>query len=119
MDKTVIEKKRINIFNGLTALLLVHDAPISSIGHKVVTTNKRAPNIAISQYVSNLTFLILMWEKNNIDALIPMNVNPAIIMVQIVFTSEYYGPFYLKNNKKADFLDSLLNINQPWDLLVH
>ena len=95
MDKTVIEKNKIKIFKGLTALLLVHETFISSIGHKVETTNIRAPIMAISQYVSIFIFLILMWGKNNIDKLIPTNVIPAIIMVQIIFTSEHYGLFIL------------------------
>ena len=102
MDKTVIEKNRINIFNGLIAVLLVQDVPISLIGHKVVATKITAPNIAISQYVSIVMCLILICGKNSIDRVIPKNVIPLIIIVATIITNEYHSPLFNKGNKKAD-----------------
>ena len=109
MDKTVIEKNRIKIFNGLTAVLLVQDAPISLIGHKAVATKMTAPNIAISQYVSIVMCLILMCGKNNIDRVIPKNVIPLIIIVATIFTNEYHSPLFYKGNKKSGLDPLFLN----------
>ena len=106
MDRTVIEKNNINIFNGLTAVLLVQDAPISFIGHKVVATRIIAPKIAISQYVSIVMRLTLICGKNSIDRVIPKNVIPLIIIVAIIFTNEYHSLLFYKGNKKADWIRS-------------
>ena len=93
MDKTVIEKNNISILIGLTALLLVQEEVISSIGHKVAATKITAPKRAISQYVSIVMCLILMCGKNSIDRVIPKNVSPQIIIVAIIFTNEYHSLF--------------------------
>ena len=89
----VIEKNRINIFNGLTALELTQEVPISFIGHNVVATKTIAPNKAISQYVSKVMCLILICGNNNMDRVIPRNVIPLIIIVAIIFTNEYHSLF--------------------------
>ena len=44
-----MEKNKTKIFKGLTDVWLVQEVPISPIGHKVVTTSKRAPMIAMIQ----------------------------------------------------------------------
>ena len=98
----VIEKNKIRIFKGLTALLLVQELVISLIGHNVVATSKIAPTKAIIQYVSILIFLIWMCGKNNIDRVIPTNVKPAIIIVAIIQTIIMDLLFY-KTIKKRIF----------------
>ena len=95
MDKTVIEKNKTNIFNGLTDVLLVQEEITWSIGHSVEATKMIAPRRAISQYVSIFMCLILICGNSNIDRVIPTNVKPLITIVQIIITNEYYGPFVL------------------------
>ena len=80
----VIEKNRINILSGLIAALLVQEAPISLIGHKVVITKITAPNKAMSQYVSRVIFPNLSLGKNRVDNVIPKNVITEIMIVAII-----------------------------------
>ena len=80
----VIEKNKTNILSGLIAALLVQEAPISLIGHKVVITKITAPNKAMSQYVSKVIFPNLSLGKNRVDNVIPRNVITEIMIVAII-----------------------------------
>ena len=84
IERMVIEKNKTNIFKGLIALLEVSWFHTSLIGANFVHKRINAPNKAIIQYVSNLTFLIWICGKNNIDRVINMNVTQEIIIVAII-----------------------------------
>ena len=63
---------------------LVQEEAISFIGQRVAITKTTAPNMAMTQYVSNLIFFILICGKNNMDRVIPTNVKPLMMIVAII-----------------------------------
>ena len=86
MDIIVIEKNKINILIGLTSLLENKESITLSMGDRLLISNIIAPINAITQYVSNLIFLIFKVGNKNALIAISKNIIEAIIIVKTITT---------------------------------
>ena len=87
----VIEKNKTKILIGLIDVLLVNWFQTFLIGAKLNEISKIAPKRAISQYVDNVTFPILIFGNNKTDNVTRTNVIKQITNVGII-NNVYYLP---------------------------